>query len=469
MEEKHSNHPKGGDILKESLTIKDMEKIVVVGAGLVGSLHAILMAQKGFKVEVYERRPDMREIELQGGRSINLALSTRGWKAIQMAGIAEQIEDISIPMTGRLMHSLEGELTYQAYGKEGEAIYSVSRGELNKRLLLEASKHENVSFYFNHKCEDLDINSNTLHFTDTQSGAAKEVKADRIFGTDGAFSAVRTRLMKTDRFNFSQQYLKHGYKELLLPANPDGTHQIEKKALHIWPRGEFMLIALPNDDGSYTCTLFFPYDGKYSFNSLQTEDQVNHFFKETFPDFYNLMPNVAEEYFQNPTSSLVIIRCEPWNHSDKILLMGDSSHAIVPFYGQGMNSGFEDCSVFSEMFDQYNGDWSKVFPEFAKTRKPDGDAIADLALQNYIEMRDLVGDEMFLLRKKIEKKIFDKYPDQWMPLYSQVTFSHIRYSEALAAGKRQEKIMDEVMEMPDIRSKWDSEEVEQKILSSFAR
>ncbi len=440
------------------------EKIVIVGAGLVGSLHAIMMARKGYQVEVYERRPDLRNIELQGGRSINLALSTRGWKALEMAGIAEEINNICIPMYGRKMHAIDGELTYQAYGKENQAIYSVSRGDLNKRMLLAASKYDNVSFFFDHKCLDVDLTTNTALFED-KDGNEVSTKADRLFGTDGAFSAIRQRLMKTDRFNFSQEYLSHGYKELLLPANPDGTHQIDKNVLHIWPRGEYMLIALPNYDGSYTCTLFFPFEGEYSFDSLQTNEQVENFFKNVFPDFYDLMPNVAEEYFQNPTSSLVMVKCEPWNYQDKIMLMGDASHAIVPFYGQGMNAGMEDCSVFQEMLEGFNGDWSSLFNKFSTQRKPDGDGILELALQNYIEMRDLVGDSDFLLRKKIEKKIYDKYPDKWMPLYSQVTFSHIRYSEALATGQRQTKIMDKIMAMPNIHERWNSEEIEQAILA----
>lgn len=440
------------------------EKIVIVGAGLVGSLHAIMMARKGYQVEVYERRPDLRNIELQGGRSINLALSTRGWKALEMAGIAEEINEICIPMYGRKMHAIDGELTYQSYGKDNQAIYSVSRGDLNKRMLLAASEYDNVSFFFNHKCLDVDLVSNTAKFED-ENGNKVSTKADRLFGTDGAFSAIRQRLMKTDRFNFSQEYLSHGYKELLLPANPDGTHQIDKNVLHIWPRGEYMLIALPNYDGSYTCTLFFPFEGEYSFSSLQTNQQVEDFFKKVFPDFYDLLPNVAEEYFQNPTSSLVMVKCEPWNYQDKIMLMGDASHAIVPFYGQGMNAGMEDCSVFQEMLEDFDGDWSNLFNQFSTQRKPDGDGILELALQNYIEMRDLVGDSDFLLRKKIEKKIYDKYPDKWMPLYSQVTFSNIRYSEALATGQRQAKIMDKIMAMPNIHERWNSEEVEQAILA----
>ena len=443
-----------------------MEKVIVVGAGLVGSLQAILLAKKGFEVEVYERRPDMRQVKLQGGKSINLALSTRGWKALKMADVDQRINAISIPMYARKMHAVDGTLTEQQYGKEGQAIYSVPRGELNKQLLLEASKFENVSFFFNHKCLDVDLKSKTATFQDKEGNVVTTTKA-RIFGTDGAFSAVRNRMMRTDRFDYSQTYLKHGYKELLLPANEDGSHKLSANHLHIWPRGEYMLIALPNLDGSYTCTLFFPYDGKYSFNSLKTGQEVKDFFKEVFPDFYEMMPDVDEEYFQNPTSSLCIIRCEPWNFDDQIMLMGDSAHAIVPFYGQGMNSGFEDCAVFAEMLEEYGDDWEGLFRDFAKLRKPDGDAIADLALQNYIEMRDLVGDPMFLLRKKIENRIYDKHPDKWMPLYSQVTFSHIRYSEALATGKKQDKIMAEVMKTPSIETLWDSEEIESKILSQL--
>lgn len=441
-----------------------MEKIAIVGAGLVGSLQAILMAKRGYDVHIYEYRPDLRDIELLGGKSINLALSDRGWKALEMADIADEIREISIPMYGRKMHAVDGTLTDQPYGKEGQAIYSVSRGDLNKRMLLLASKYDNVSFHFNHKCLDVDLESNKMTFLNTATNEKVEAHADRIFGTDGAFSAVRKKMMRMDRFNYSQEYLRHGYKELLLPANEDGTHKLDKNCLHIWPRGEYMLIALPNLDGSYTCTLFFPFEGETSFESLKTNADVDQFFSTVFPDFFAIMPEVADEYFSNQSSSLAIIRCEPWNYKGQIQLMGDACHAIVPFYGQGMNSGFEDCSIFNEMIENEK-DWDKLFHEFSTLRKPDGDAIADLAVHNYYVMRDFVGDEMFLLRKKIEKKIYEKHPGKWMPLYSQVTFSHIRYSEALAAGKRQDKIMDKVMELPDIKNSWDSEEVEQMIIN----
>lgn len=445
-----------------------MKKIAIVGAGLVGSLQAILMAKRGYQVSVFERRPDLREIELQAGKSINLALSTRGWKALKMAGIEDEINQISIPMYGRKMHAVNGDLTFQSYGKDEQAIYSVSRGDLNKRMLLIASTYSNVSFYFNHKCLDVELSTNKASFQNTETNEVISEEFDHIFGTDGAFSAIRNRMMRTDRFNYQQEYLQHGYKELLLPANEDGTHKLEKNCLHIWPRGQYMLIALPNLDGSYTCTLFFPFEGPTSFESLKTKEDVNTFFAETFPDFYEIMPEVADEYFDNPAASLVIIRCEPWNVKDKIQLMGDASHAIVPFYGQGMNSGFEDCSVFAEMLDQHEGeDWEKLFHDFSVLRKPDGDAIAELALTNYIEMRDLVGDEMFLLRKKIENKIYAKHPDKWMPLYSQVTFSHIRYSEALATGNKQREIMDSIMSKADIKDVWDSDAIEQEILAKL--
>ncbi|MDX1653172.1 MAG: NAD(P)/FAD-dependent oxidoreductase [Brumimicrobium sp.] len=443
----------------------EKKKVAVVGAGLVGSLHAILLAKKGFEVDVFERRPDLRKAEIIGGRSINLALSNRGFKALDMADIAEEIRKISIPMYGRKMHDLEGNLTFQPYGKEDEAIYSVSRGGLNQKLMNLADNYSNIHYRFNHRCLDIDLDNNEIFFENTADNKEVSFKYDHIFGTDGAFSAVRYRLQKTPMFNYSQEYLSHGYKELVIPPNEDGSHRIDKNCLHIWPRGKFMLIALPNLDGSFTVTLFFPMKGEVSFESISTGEQVMEFFKSTFPDAVQHMPTLKTDYFENPTSTLVTVRCNPWNYEDKVLLLGDAAHAIVPFYGQGMNSGFEDCSVFSEMFENHSGDMESLFDRYTLQRVPDANAIADLALYNYIEMRDLSGDADFLLRKKIERKFSDMYPNKWMPLYSQVTFSHIRYSDALNAGKRQEKIMDEVMKMEAIHENWESPEVMDKMLS----
>lgn len=447
--------------------MKQNERIAIAGGGLVGSLFALYLAKRGFQVDLYERRGDPRRADYIGGRSINLALSDRGWKALERVGVADEVRKEAIPMYRRVMHDQQGELTFQPYGVANEAIYSVSRGGLNKLLLEQADLNENVTLHFNMGVSGLDLETNTLHL-EGDDGNKVSVQYDRIFGTDGAFSRVRNRLMKQDRFDYEQRYLDHGYKELTIPATADGKHVIETNALHIWPRGEYMMIALPNPDGSFTCTLFFPYEGDPSFSSLKSEDAVMKFFKEEFGDAVPLMPTLAEDYKENPTSSLVMIRCYPWHYEDKVCLMGDASHAIVPFYGQGMNSGFEDCTVFDDLFEANDGDWTKTFAAFSKKRKPEADAILELALRNYIEMRDKTADPDFLLQKKIEKRFAEKHPEKWIPLYSQVTFSHIPYDVALRNGDEQDAIMKRVMNRPDIEQVWDSEEVEQAILAELS-
>ena len=440
------------------------KKIAVVGAGLVGSLWAVYMARRGYQVQVFDRRPDIRKMKVVQGKSINLALSDRGWRGLEGAGLGDAIRKVDLPMTGRLMHAVDGKLTYQQYGKEGQAIYSVSRGLLNQTLLQCADDFENVSFNFSHRCLDVNIQNNAITFYDEVNKREVVAESDHVFGTDGDFSAVRTRMSKIDRNDFSQAYLDHGYKELEIPANPDGTHQLRKDCLHIWPRGEFMMIALPNLDGSFTCTLFIAFEGKNSLENLKTPDAVRAFFDVHFPDAVSMMPELTDDFFANPDASLVMMKCYPWHYEDKLCLMGDAAHAIVPFYGQGMNCGFEDCTVLNRLLDDWGDDFSKVFPEYTKERRPAGDAILELALRNYIEMRDKTADKEFLLQKKIESRFSDKHPDKWIPLYSQVTFSHTPYHEALANGDRQQKIMDQIMSDPEIEAKWDSDEVENKIL-----
>jgi kynurenine 3-monooxygenase len=440
------------------------KKAIIVGAGLVGTLWAVYLSKAGYKVTIYERRSDIRKADISAGKSINLALSTRGWKALKAVGVDSEIEPIAIPMSGRIMHSLEGEKTYQAYGKEDQAIYSVSRGGLNAKMMDIAENEGNAVIHYEHECVDVDLEAGSVQlkkgngeiFTDT---------ADVVFATDGAFSAVRYNgLQKLDRFDYSQDYIDDGYRELLLPANEDGSYKLDKNALHIWPRGRFMLIALANEDGSFTCTLFMPFEGKNSFSELKTDADVDQFFKATFPDFYDMFPELIDSWHDHPLSSLAIIRCYPWT-SGKVALMGDAAHATVPFYGQGMNAGFEDCTVMHELMIKHNENWPAVFAEYEKLRKPDGDAVQDLSLHNYHVMRDYVGDPTFLLQKKIEKRFSDLYPDKWMPLYSQVSFSSIRYSEALETGMKQDSIMKKVMDRPDIESVWDSKEIENEILS----
>lgn len=445
-----------------------MSKTVsVVGAGLVGSLVSIYLAKKGYKVNIYERRGDMRNQSMSAGKSINLALSDRGWRGLKGVDIDGEIRKIAIPMYGRQIHHKDGSQNYQPYGKEDQAIYSVSRGEINKTLMSLAEQHENVNIYFNERCDKLDRKTNTIEFTNLENGKNQTVQSDLIFGADGAFSAVRLQMqLQSDRFDYNQFYIDASYKELSIPANADGSFKLEKNALHIWPRGSYMMIALPNMDGTFTCTLFFEAQGPKSFESMKTKEDVIRFFEEDFPDALPLMPTLVEDFFANPTASLVTVKCKPWVWDDKIALIGDAAHAIVPFYGQGMNCGFEDCVVLNELIDKHQHHWPAILEEYQHLRKPDGDAIADLAHANFIEMRDKTADARFLLQKKIEARFSDKYPDKWIPLYSMVTYSpEIRYSTALKEGNRQQAIMDKIMAMDNIESRWDSEEVEKAILN----
>ena len=446
--------------------MEEKKNVIIIGAGLVGSLWAVYLSKAGYSVTIYERRPDIRKAEISAGKSINLALSVRGWTALDAVGVGDEIRKIAIPMSGRVMHDLAGNLTYQPYGKEGQAIFSVSRGKVNATMMDIAEKHGNATIHYNHDCRKVDLKNGIVWLTNNLTGEEIEAKADLIFGADGAFSAVRYNSMqKLDRFQYSQNFIADGYREILLPANADGSYQMDKNALHIWPRGRFMLIALANEDGSFTCTLFMPHEGgENAFDKLTSKEAVDNFFKTTFPDFYTMMPNIADAWEDHPLSALAIVRCYPWAHG-KTALMGDAAHATVPFYGQGMNAGFEDCTVLNNLMHKHNHDWEAIFAEYSKERKPDGDALQDLSLENYYVMRDFVADPAFLLRKKIEAKFSEMYPDKWLPLYSQVTFSNIRYSVAYNQGKVQSEIMDQVMETPGIEQKWDSQEVMDKILS----
>ena len=439
--------------------------ITIIGAGLVGSLLSIYLSKRGYKVKVFERRPDMRKEAMVAGRSINLALSDRGIKALAEVGIMDAIRKICIPMHGRFIHNADGSTAFQAYGKEGQFINSVSRGELNKQLM-SLAESQGAEIFFNHKCETINWSENTVSF-EQPNLQHQTSDFQLLFGADGAYSAARLQhQLQHDRFQYSQYYIDFGYKELNIPAGENGSFQMEKNALHIWPRGNYMLIALPNIDGSFTCTLFFPFEGEPSFASLNSRDTVRNFFKHTFTDTAALMPTLEEDFFHNPTASLVTVKCFPWVREDNFALIGDAAHAIVPFFGQGMNCGFEDCSVLNGLMEKYNEDWKIILSEYQQLRKPDGDAIAELALHNFIEMRDKVADPRFLLQKKIEARLHEKYPDKWIPTYSQVTFSpHIRYSEAMMRGMKQEAIMLELMHRPDIEQVWNTSEIEHWIIS----
>ena len=439
------------------MNVHSLKNITIVGAGLVGSLLAIYLAKRHYGVTVFERRPDMRKSNVDRGRSINLALSTRGLVALEEVGLADIIRQSAIPMKGRMMHDLTGNLSFLPYGKEGQFINSISRADLNV-ILIDAAEKAGVIFKFNHRCVDINLHSD-LKTGSIEFEESGPNRFDLLIGADGAYSAVRGALQFGGRFNFSQEYIEHGYKELHIPADTGGKSLLDTNALHIWPRESFMLIALPNPDNSFTGTLFFPFEGATSFESLKSNTAAKQFFSEVFPDALKMIPNFEQQWNENPVSSLVTMKCWPWSHGSKVLLIGDAAHAVVPFYGQGMNAGFEDCRILNKLLDKHNEDWDNTINEFEALRKPDADAIATLALDNFIEMRDLVADQEFLLRKKIEAKLHQLYPDKWVPLYSMVTFrDDIRYSEAYAMGQKQKKIMDEVMK--DFKSPGDLENID---------
>jgi kynurenine 3-monooxygenase len=443
-----------------------MKNITIVGGGLVGSLLAIFLAKKGYKINIYERRPDLRKENIAVGRSINLVISHRGWNALKAAGIEEEIKEITVPVYARMTHDLQGNQTKHPYSIENKAIWSVSRGGLNAKLLSIAENFPNVSLHFNYKCTEVNLDKASASFENTLSNETIIVESDLLFGADGAFSAVRQIMMQKDRFNYSIEYIEHGYKELVIPANNDGSYKLDKNCLHIWPRREFMLMALANLDGSFTCTLFFPYEGEQSFNRIKNENDLINFFKETFPDAINLMPTLVNDFFENKTSSLAIVRCSPWVHNGKIALIGDAAHAIVPFYGEGMNCGFEDCFIFNSLLEKMGDkDLHSLLNKYNEMRKPNGDAIADLSLRNFVEMRHLVAEPTFILRKKIENKMQEKHPDKWLPLYSQVKFSNIQYCNALNTSKKQDEIMEKILSIKNIEENWDSSEVENQILN----
>jgi len=435
--------------------------VAVAGAGLVGTLLAIYLKKIGHHVQVFDKNEDIRQIEFSG-KSINLAISTRGWKTLDDIGIGDRIRALAIPMDKRAIHNIDGSITHQKYGMNGESIYSISRGGLNQ-VMVDIAEEFGVEFRFEHKIWDVDLSNPSLFIGESERGDWQELAFDKIFGADGSFSKIRARMQKQNRFNYSQYFLPLGYKELRIPANEDGSHKIDKNSFHIWPHGDFMLIALPNEDGSFTCTLFMPFEGEISFENINTEEKLVKFFAEFFPDTKTLIPELKTDYFKNPTSSLVTTDCYPWTYEDKVALLGDAAHAMVPFYGQGMNAGFEDITEMYNQIVKNGDDWLAVFENYQNIRKPNGDAISELSFRNFIEMGTKTADKMFLLQKKIEAKFTNLYPKRWLPLYDRVTFSLRPYTEALAIGDLQREVMNEVMAIPDIENIWDTDEIMEKM------
>lgn len=442
----------------------ERQRFTIVGGGPVGSLLAILLARHGYRVGLFEGRPDPRTSNIYQGRSINIALSDRGWTSLARIGVGDSARERAIPMYHRAVHSntghsntghgADGSLSRLPYGREGQAIWSVSRGGINSHLLDLADREPNVTTHFDHRLVDIDFSSATCTFQ-LRDGSRVSVEADFAFGADGANSKVRRLAHDLPRFSYSQTYMPQSYIELNIPANPDGTHRLEKNALHIWPRKNFMLIALPNLDGTFTCTLFLNQAGEPSFESLRERAQVEEFFNSNFPDAMEYLENPVEAFLAKSAAPLFLVQVFPWSFNRKVGLIGDAAHAIVPFYGQGMNCGFEDCAELDALIGQHQHDWERIFPAYENARKPNADAIAELSKRNFTEMSDLSGDPAFQLRKKIEAKFSERHPELWTPLYSMVTFSPgTPYAEALRLGDEQKKIMDRIMDLPNITADW---------------
>jgi kynurenine 3-monooxygenase len=415
-------------------------KLILIGSGLAGGLLAAYLGRRGYDVDLYERRADPREGNIVGGRSINLAISTRGIHALEQIGIAEALRH-AIPMRGRMIHDKSGALHFAPYDVDPKkCINSIGRASLNATVIEAAQRYPNVRVHFNHKCTDVDLAGAVCHL-ETETGKLT-VRGHAVIGVDGAFSAVRASMQRNiDNFQYDESYLAHGYKELTIPPAPDGSWRLEKNALHIWPRKSFMMIALPNPDGSFTCTLFWEFEGPRSFATTKTDDDVRRFFDEEFPDAVPLMPSLLEDFRNNPTGSLVTIRCTPWYYRDRVCLLGDAAHAVVPFYGQGMNAAFEDCVVLDECLERFANDREHAFAEYFSRRKENADALADLAIGNFIEMRDKTASSTFRTKKKLDHLLESALPGVYLPLYTMVTFTRIPYAQAARRARLQDRIL----------------------------
>jgi len=428
-------------------TPRDTPEITLVGAGLAGSLLAIYLARRGYRVTLLERRLDPRKTAASAGRSINLALANRGIAALEEVGVMATVRSALIPMAGRMLHDEEGRLKLIPYGnKPHEVIYSVSRGGLNALLVDAAEATDRVSIRFGETVHGVDFPNRQVRFGTGEDGErqTQATPYDVLIGTDGSASAVRSSILERTGGRLDEEPLGHGYKELTIPAAPGGGFRMEKNALHVWPRGEYMLIALPNADGSFTATLFLPQRGDESFEALTTPDAVHALFERRFADAIPLMPRLVEDFFGNPTGHLETIHCAPWSFEDHALVLGDAAHAIVPFHGQGMNAAFEDCSAFDRCLADSSRPWNEVFAEFERLRRPNTDAIADMALENYVEMRSTVREPKFQLKKDLSFRLEERHPGRFIPRYSMVMFHTIPYADAKRRGAIQEEILDEL-------------------------
>jgi len=443
------------------------EKIILIGAGLAGPLLANYMAQRGYVVTIIESRPDMRKVPISAGRSINLALSARGIQALKEIGLYNRIKPIATPMKGRMIHDLDGTTHMLPYGQtDEEIIFSISRAQLNMELMTLAEESGNVTILFNHKLISADFDGYKLFLQELDTNSHKELSFSRVIGCDGSASVLREAIIKNTAVKYLKKPLGHGYKELTIPPSESGDFQIESNALHIWPRGNYMLIALPNKDYSFTCTLFFPVEGEVSFETVKTENDILHLFQSQFPDTMELMPTLIEDFQNNPTGELASVYCNPWHFQDKALLIGDAAHSIVPFFGQGMNASFQDCSILAGLIDMNKNDWKTIFDAFSATQVENGHAIADMAIENYIEMRDHVNNIEYKKKRTLELKLERMYPGQFIPRYSMVAFHQIPYSEVYERGEKQFKIINELLKLDPTGKSIDRELVKNMLPNS---
>lgn len=442
-----------------------MATALVVGGGLGGCLLAIYLARRGMSVEVYERHADPRRGTTKRS-ALNITLCERGLLALAEVGLRERVEAMAVPARGRRVHGADGSTAYQPYGNHGEAIYSISRSDLNAALMDQAESEPRVRFHFGKKCVHVDSALPSARFEDS-TGAVVEARADRIFGADGAYSAVRSHLQKTERFNYSQQYWNQGYRSLTIPAGLNGSAQLEPEVLHIWPRGTRMLIGFPNRDGTTSCSLLLPYKGDFSFDSLASEASIRQFFKEAFPDVVELIPELTQQFLGGAPNSLLTIRCNPWSFQDKVLLVGDAAHAILPSHGQGANAAFEDCRILASCMDEHGADWVAVFQSFEAVRRPSMDVMADLCIEHFVEICELVGDPKFLKRREVERCLSELYPALYQPLYSMITFGSMPYIEATLIDQRQRHALDRILSTPEMMTSLGSPEVRQFLEGSL--
>jgi kynurenine 3-monooxygenase len=444
------------------------DPLVIVGAGLAGCVLATYLGRRGYPVEVFERHGDPRDAHVAKRPSLNITLCKRGISALERIGAQEIVLRAAAVAYGRKVHALDGTVAYQPYSNTGDALFSISRAALNDVLLSHAEAQPGVRIHFNRRCAQLDLADGVAHFEDTTTGATNAVQAERIFGADGAYSSVRQHLQKTERFNYSQQYLDQGYTTMKIPPLADGRPALDAGAIHIWPRGQRMSIGFPDREGTFNCSLLLPYRGAHSFETLRTEENVLQCFQELFPDAVGLVPGLVEQFFSRPPNSLVTIRCNPWSYEDKVLLVGDAAHAILPSYGQGANAAFEDCRILDQCIDECGGDWYAVFREFEQRRRPSLNVLADLCVEHFVELTEHVADPKFLRRREVERRLEEVYPDLYQPLYSMVSFTSRPYAEALRISRLQSAAIDEIVLIEGIERSVDRPEV-RRLLSQSLR